>query len=276
MNPETVFQTWVPAEGVWSLWARPILFAQMQQRDYRRHASTPFKDPDDEALQHAIIPEGTPAPRTDAWRNIDVSWASQAGEGVLFVVDLSGAESAWMGLALAGAGYRPVPLYNACCGANEVIDQGPIMVALLVGTAYLASLPLPDDAPPVFLLDANRMKPNRPLLPLAFDNRWKVFPQDFPSAAFLVTKGITRAMLVLRNERQPAEDLAHILRRWQEAGIGIEVKNVADDLAPMPIRVDQPPWYRSVWQRVQALIGLRRSWWGGFGSEIPEPSKSHG
>ena len=106
MNPETVFQTWVPAEGVWSLWARPILFAQMQQRDYRRHASTPFTDPDNEALQHAIIPEGTPAPRTDAWRNIDVSWAGQAGEGVLFVVDLPGAESASMGLALAGAGYR--------------------------------------------------------------------------------------------------------------------------------------------------------------------------
>ena len=39
-------------------------------------------------------------------------------------------------------------------------------------------------APPAFLLDSDRMKAPAPD-PGRFDNRWLVFPQDFPSAAFL-------------------------------------------------------------------------------------------
>ena len=169
-----------------------------------------------------------------------------------------------------------MPLYNACCGIHEVINQGPIISAILAGNAYLADLSLTADAPPVFLLDANRMRPARLLAPGAFDNRWQVFPQDFPSAAFLAENGFIRVVLLTRNELNPAEDLSHVLRRWQDAGIGIELKDVANGGAPMPIRVDRPPWYRSVWHRLMAIVGLRPAWQGGFGSEIPKPSKSHG
>ncbi len=242
----------------------------------RRLAGESLPGNDDEALQHSFIAEDMPFPRRDDWRQLDISWAQSLGEDVFFVIDLPGRESVWMGLALAGSGFRPVPLYNACCGPNEVIDQGPIMQALLRGTAYLSDLALANDAPPVFLLDANRMRPNRALTPGAFDNRWQIFPQDFPSAGFLTGNGFTRVVLVVRDDSGAAPDLTHVLRRWKEAGIAIEMKDMANSLLPEPIRVTKPPWYRSVWQRLQVLVGLRPAWQGGFGSVIPEPSKSHG
>lgn len=276
MNRETVFQIWAPPQGVWSLWARPILFAQMHDWDCERLALESLPPADTDTLRHAIAAGGMPAARRDEWQTLDIAWAKSLGDGVLFVIDLPGEESVRMGLALAGGGFRPVPLYNACCGTNEVIEQEPIMAALLHGTAYLARLALANDAPPAFLLDANRMRPKRPLTAGAFDNRWQVFPQDFPSGGYLTGHGFTRAVLVVRGDAEPARDLAHVLRRWQEAGLRIEMKDLASDRPPQPIDVNKPFGYRSVWHRLLAIFGLRPALQGGFGSVIPEPSKSHG
>jgi len=43
----------------------------------------------------------------------DLNWLPDAGDKVALVVDLPGAEGVAAGLAFAGRGYRPVPLYNA-------------------------------------------------------------------------------------------------------------------------------------------------------------------
>jgi hypothetical protein len=40
-----------------------------------------------------------------------------------------------------------------------------------------------------------------------FDNQWMVFPQDFPSARFLVERKIKRVTLVQAEKTQPSEDL---------------------------------------------------------------------
>jgi hypothetical protein len=246
MQREALFEIWVPPGGLWSLWARPILFAQM--------------------------PEAGSGPAGgEPWRALDVGWAPGAGEQTVLVVDLPGEESVRMGLALAGRGYRPVPLYNACTGPHEVIDQGPIIEALRAGAGYLAAQAL-TDAAPAFLLDARRMSPAREIRPRAFDNRWKVFPQDFPSAGFLTGRGFTRALLIQRGRTHPQEDLAHALCRWQDAGMALAAKDVAGGARPGPITVDRPAWYRSAWQRVLAVLGLRRGPRGGFGGVVPEPS----
>ena len=100
MDREAVFQNWVPANGLWSLWARPILFAQMDENDCRRLTRGQELEATDEALQDAIIPEGVRLPQMSPWTRIDVSWVQSLGHGVLFVVDLPGEESIWMGLAL--------------------------------------------------------------------------------------------------------------------------------------------------------------------------------
>ncbi len=57
--------------------------------------------------------------------------------------------------------------------------------------------------------------------PGKFDNRWFTFPQDFPSANLLRARGISAALVIQEKAGQPAEDLSHVLRRWQDAGIEI-------------------------------------------------------
>lgn len=240
MNKEAIFESWAPRDGVWSLWARPVLFAQM--------------------------------PETVSRRTHDVSWAPAASERAVLVVDLPGAEAVWMGLSLAERGYRPVPLYNACTGPHEVIDQGPIIESLRAGAEILAALPL-RDAPPVFLLDADRLRPKRPVRGGDFDNRWQVFPQDFPSAALLAERGFARAVLIQRGSTAPQPDLAGVLRTWQEAGMGIAVKDVLDAEPPRPTRIERPPWYRQLWQGVVTLFGMQPRPSAGFGYVVP---RTHG
>jgi hypothetical protein len=247
MQREVVFETWAPPDCVWSLWARPVLFAQM---------------PDT-----GSVPTGE-----ESWRRLELRWTPGASEPVVLLVDVDGAESVQMGLALAARGYRPVPLYNACTGPHEVVDQGRIVQALRAGTDYLAAQSLPKHAPPAFLLDARRMGPLRPLHVGDFDNRWQVFPQDFPSGAFLSGRGFKRAVLIQRGRKEPHEDVADVLLRWQDAGIGIEVKDVADTAPPVVMRVARLAWYRLAWRRVLEMLGMRRSPRTGFGRIVPEPS----
>jgi hypothetical protein len=248
---EEIHEAWVPPGGAWSLWARPVLFAQMPE------------DP---------VSPGPTAGAPLAFRLPDPVWAPSAEEGAVLVIDLPGGESVAAGLALAARGYRPVPLFNACTGPKEVIDQGPILRGLRAGAPHLASLSLPPDAPPAFLLDDGRMEPKKPLEPEVFDNRWMVFPEDFPSARLLRARGFTRAVLVQRSRLQPRPDLAHVLRRWQEAGIAVEARDPDIATPPRPIVVDRPARYRGMWYRVLALLGLRAAPIGGFGSVIPKPS----
>jgi hypothetical protein len=214
----------------------------------------------------------------------DVSWAAPVPSPVppdsgaqekatAVVVDAPGEESVLLGLALAARGYRPVPAYNVCTGLQEVIPQKAIMRRLVEGAAIFERQSLPPAAPPAFLLDSNRMSPTQLLRPGLFDNRWKVFPQDFPSARFLREQGIGGILLVQRGRRQPQEDLAHVLRRWQEAGLAFNGKDLNDGNQPAPLIVTAPPRYRSMWYRLLELFGLRRNELGGFGAVVPEPSK---
>ena len=72
---------------------------------------------------------------------------------------------------------------------------------------------------------------------------------------------------------QPQEDLAHILLRWQEAGIAVESKSARFGEVPVPIRVTRPYRFRAAWYRALAVLGLRRNDAGGFGG-YPPPSSS--
>ena len=153
-----------------------------------------------------------------------------------------------------------------------LVDTEPILCWLVAGASLLEQHRLPPDAPPVFLLDSRRQA-QISALPGRFDNRWLVFPQDFPSGNFLRSQGIERAVLVQEDIlRQPQEDLAHVLRRWQETGIQISVTNLAASGSPQPLTVNRPKRFRSLCYVALAAMGLRRNSAGGFGSIIPQPS----
>lgn len=257
MNKEEIFSIWAPENSVWSRWAKPVLFAHL-----------------DSALSHIPV---TNAP-------LDVSWSPPKEERVAIVLDLPGADGVLTGLTLAGRGYRPVPLYNALplpfgqsllspatCSRVAAVDVLLIISALRTGTKLLAQLTLPSDAPPAFLLDANR-KGTRKMIPDEFDNRSVSFTTDFPSANFLASQSIERVLLVQKQVLEPQPDLAHTFRRWQDGGLTLERLRL-DPLSPREsFEVSRPAWYGAMFQRALSAIGLRRSSSGGFGAWVPDSS----
>jgi hypothetical protein len=258
MNKEEIFSIWAPDDSPWSRWAKPVLFAHLGS-------------------------EASHIPATEVGNY--VNWAPPPGENTALVLDLPGAEGVLTGVALAGRGYQPVPLYNAvplpsgellldplASKTVAAVDVLPILGALRDGAEQLAQLKLPLDAPPAFLLDANRHGAGRTMQPEEFDNRSVSFTTDFPSANFLASRGILRMMLVQRDSIEPQPDLAHSLRRWQDGGIKLERLRLDLPSQSEPFEVARPSWYGAMFQRMLAGIGLRRSSRGGFGAWVPESS----
>jgi len=257
MNKEEIFSIWAPENSIWSPWAKPVLFAHL-----------------DSALSYIPV-AGAPG---------DVSWSPPPDERVAIVLDLPGAEGVIIGLALAVRGYRPVPLYNALplpfgqtllspatSSRVAAVDVLPIISALRTGTKLLAQMTLPFNAPPTFLLDANR-KGTRKMIPGEFDNRSVSFTTDFPSANFLASLSIQRVLLVQKQVFEPQPDLAHTLRRWQDGGLALERLRL-EPLSPREaFEVSRPAWYGAMFQRVLSAIGLRRSNGDGFGAWVPDSS----
>jgi hypothetical protein len=252
MHREEVHEIWAPSGGLWSLWVKPVLFAQMPESPMHPRPGEP--------------PTTLPRP----WSVLDVSWAPPAAERIVLVVDLVGLESVHLGLALARRGYRSVPLFNACTAPHEVIPQGSIQRALGDGAADLRAFALPADAPPAFLLDRYRRAPVRPVRPGDFDNRWRIYPEDFPSAETLLARGFSQVIVVQRDSSEPLDDLASVLGDWHEDGLGIALKDLADDRAPQPLVVPRPSWLRRAWQGLLRYFGYERSPKGGFGYVIQE------
>jgi hypothetical protein len=198
------------------------------------------------------------------------AWGSTA-----IVVDLPSDESVVVGVALAERGFRPVPLYNGTDGPNPVVTTDGLVAALGSGSQKLKTIALRPEAPPAFLLDSNRRDSMGALSAGYYDNRWVVLPQDFPSATYLQSGGITEAILLQRHTLAPVEDLAHVLLRWQQGGLKLRsidlATNKSEDLV-----VVEPSLFRKTWYAAIALLGLRRNNVGGFGSTVPEQAERTG
>jgi hypothetical protein len=248
MQRREVFDIWAPRGAIWSDWAKPVVFA-----------TTP-----DVATGEAVLPEGANHPWTEGLTVADA-----------LVVELPGVESVSMGMSLAQRGYRPVPLFNAAFGLKSAVSVEPIGAALRAFAQPLRRLALPDDAPPAFLLDASRSAGGYVPKPGDFDNRWLVFPQDFPSGNLLRAKGIGRTVLI-SSRGTVADDLTHVLHGWQTAGIPVFVVDPFQPAAPREIQVRRPLGFGLMFRRLLVLIGFRRSSAGGFGGLVPEPSSGRG
>jgi hypothetical protein len=249
MNASELFDIWAPQEAIWSRWAKPVLFADL---GYVGAAH----------IEDGALPE----------------IGSEADGRTALVLDLPAEASVKAALALASAGFRPVPLFNGnrgpvdpILGGSAVVNNEKILSWLVAGELILRRHALPVNAPPAFLLDSRR-RPQLQPGPGSYDNRWIVFPQDFPSAAFLKSQGIRDVVLVLENANgQPQEDLAHVLLRWQQAGLGMHVTDLESD-SPQPLQVKKPGKFGWLWYSALAVMGLRRNSAGGFGSMVPHTS----
>ncbi len=268
MDASQLFDVWAPEDSLWSRWAKPALFAAQ--------APTPTATPPPPPNAMPVMPvhpiEGggvvvtaPPPPEPPQYEQgpVDI-WTA-------FVVDMPEARPVGIGLALARAGYRPVPLFNTAYHPQAIVPVEAILNRLREGAAELQGLPIPANAPPAFLLDSNRLASPDLAKPGKFDNRWTVFPQDFPSANFLLAHGIKRVVLLQPDifGGKPRVDLAHVLLRWQQAGVELYVQDPEGSLAPRTMTVEKPSSFRSLFYRALTLIGRRRNSAGGFGSIIP-------
>ncbi|WOO37273.1 hypothetical protein R2R35_01910 [Anaerocolumna sp. AGMB13020] len=236
-----VYKIWAPMDTLWVEWAKPVLFANAPRSNY-------FS---------LNIPK--------------IEWISEAAKDTMIILDLPAGEGVETSLALAQLGYRPVPLYNGVYGPNNsdmIVKVEHLVSALYRGAEILSTLQLEATAPPVFMLDSNRMEGSGKK-PGKYDNRWCVFPQDMPSASYVKENGI-RKVIVRGDEIK--NDLSHILKRYQEQNIKVYLSRDNADIKE--INVVKPSGFKSLLYRFGVITGLTRNGTGGFGGKIPEPTQS--
>jgi len=127
------------------------------------------------------------------------------------------------------------------------------------------------DAPPAFLLDADRRFAQKAPEPGIFDNRSVCFSTDFPSAEFLCSRLITQAIIFQRGSKI-AGDLLLVLLEWQKAGIQLLRKDPMEAAPPKPVVVEPPSFFRHLWYRISVALTLRRAELGGFGGIVESAS----
>jgi hypothetical protein len=273
MTQHEIYQIWAPGESEWSRWVKPVLFAHLPA--YGSSLSS---------IDRVEQIVDAPLPPND-------------GETAL-VLDLPGAMAVQTVGALIRQLYRPISLYNSCPppkswsaanqapsfmmdpsssgvpGRRSAVDVQPTIDAIVAMTPLLKAAGLPANARPAFLLDARRrtVQAGYVSVPGAFDNRSVSLPTDFPSANFLLSRGIRKVVVVTETQIPPQADLAHTLLRWQRAGISISAITVAAESGaaiPRPITVRHPPYFRIAWYALMARFGLRPNLLGGFGGVLP-------
>lgn len=249
ISAQDCFAWWAPDNVFWSQWAKPVVFAS---------APALFDDPE------------PPLPV------LDFPGLPRTFDPTAIVVDLPGAQAVLVGLALAERGFRPVPLFNGTSGPNPVVAVEPIERALGSGASVLRRVTIAPDARPAFLLDADRGSVIGAAEPGRYDNRWIVLPQDVPSGTALLAHGIKDVMVIQARATVPDQDLTYVLLRWREAGIRIRGLSLETGAVDDALALAVPSSMRRLWYGAIALMGLRRSNAGGFGSLVPEQTRSSG
>lgn len=213
MTDKELYRIWAPLGKKWIEWVRPVPFVEIHEysKDYN---ITMFQVP---ALD---FPE------------------EKFGDAAL-IVDLPGAESVEVGIALAKDGYRPIPAFNGTIeqpGSRTTVDNQSVGMALLSGAEELKKIELSDDAKPAFLLDSNRLHRFR-IGVSVFDNSWDIYPQDMPSADYFLNNGIHKIVVI--GDRL-SRDLKKILYEYQKKKIDIYLKKGFNEPKKVRVRKQLP------------------------------------
>jgi hypothetical protein len=142
-----------------------------------------------------------------------------------------------------------------------------IVRALERNTTALASIDLPNSAPPAFLLDARRC--SGPLFPGSgfFDNRSIVRESDFPSSSRLKAEGIRRIILV-RSDEALRRDLHPILLHWQNDGLEIQWQRYGEPWNPECLTIRRRNAISVFVEKVLMALSFKMSSLGAFRSTI--------
>ena len=194
MTAKEAYNIWAPPGKTWVDWVRPVPFASLG-------TLTDWYEPEE-----FFVPA---APYVD-----------EQFAGAAVIVDFYGVESVLEGIALAKAGYRPIPIYNGTVeqpGARATVDNRAVGLALLGAAAVLSQISIPEDALPAFLTDSSRLNRYR-MEPGIFDNSWDVYHQDLPSAEYFLKHNIQKIIIL---GEKINKDLKKILYGFQKKGIAV-------------------------------------------------------
>ena len=205
MTNKEIYRIWAPIGAKWGEWVRPVAFINLMKELNRSY-------------YNIAIPK--------------LFYIEKLEKDTAFIIDLPGYESVNEALALAHIGYRPIPVYNGTnepLGTRANVDNHGIEDALVRGTVELKKIQLDLEAPPVFLVDSNRLH-RKKMSVSTFDNSWDLYPQDLPSPQYFLNNGIKN--IVIRSQRVNS-DINKILYKHQQAGINIMFTNGFDS----PVKV---------------------------------------
>lgn len=197
-----IYKIWAPYGKRFSPWVRPVPFVDME-RIKEIYGIVDFED-------------------------AEILYTKKMFKNTAYILDIDSVNCVREAISLARLGYVPVPLFNGTTpneGTMSTMDNEIVEAMLVWGASELVNIKLEDDAPPVFMLDKNRLnryKYDRGV----FDNSWDIYAQDMPSADYLLKYKIRKVVVrsdVLRN------DLCQILFKYQSKGIKIYFTNGVEE-----------------------------------------------
>lgn len=209
MTVKEIYKIWAPFGKKWVDWVRPVPFVEMNYYTKMYNYSS------------FMIPT--------------VNYTDGTSKDTAFLVDLPGMESVQEGLALAGLGFRPIPIFNGTSeqnGARATTDNQSVSQALALGAEKLKEMEIKGDAMPAFLTDRNRLHRYKANVAV-FDNSWDVYHQDLPSAEYLWDNGVRKLVVV---SESVAKDLKKILYVYQKKNIEIYLTNRYETMKKVRIR----------------------------------------
>ena len=209
MTGKEVYKKWAPTGKRWVDWVRPV----------------PFIGIDNLYQVHEFIDDSIPK----------IFYINNLSKDTAIIIDIEGVDSIKEGIALAHLGYRPIPIFNGTnpsIGVSSTTNNAMIEPLLVWGALELEKIVLEEDAPPVFLLDRNRLNRYK-IDPSIFDNSWDIYPQDIPSPDYFLQNGITK--IVVR-ENQLSRDLKKVLYPYQKKNIKILFTNGYEEAREIKIK----------------------------------------
>lgn len=209
MTGKEVYKKWAPTGKRWVDWVRPVPFIGID---------TPYQ-------VYEFIDDSIPK----------IFYINNLSKDTAIIIDIEGVDSIKEGIALAHLGYRPIPIFNGTnpsIGVSSTTNNAMIEPLLVWGALELEKIGLEEDAPPVFLLDRNRLNRYK-IDPSIFDNSWDIYPQDIPSPDYFLQNGITK--IVVRGN-QLSRDLKKVLYPYQKKNIKILFTNGYEEAREIKIK----------------------------------------
>ncbi len=197
MLGKDIYKCWYKENNKWCKWIKPTLFVDLDNQI--------LKDVVDYEIPH-------------------IYYIDKLRDDTAIIIDEDGDTSIKEGLALMNFGYVLVPLFNSpypLPNSKSLVSNLSIATLLIWGGTILKDKTVSDVAPPVFLLDKNRLNRYHKDKSI-FDNSYDIYSQDLPSSNYFKNNGIKN--IILKSDKINP-DLNEILNKYRKNGLNILYTN---------------------------------------------------